>query len=170
MKFAAPLVLAASILAATACSNANPHARADQYPHARAHPYSHAYKYPSSDQYPAPTYTPQPTYTPAPTYTPPPTYTPEAEPRAAARKTEKTAGRFYDCLQNNPELFETLKSEIAGSFIQEDTGLPDDFATQFIEAIMADRELFIWSFSELDPASPELKIIEALLDTEFCRP
>ena len=63
-----------------------------------------------------------------------------------------------------------MKSEIAGGFIQEDTGLPDDFATQFIEAIMADRELCIWSFSELDPASPELQIIEAILDTEFCRP
>lgn len=158
MKFAAPLILAASILAATACSNATPAPAPTNTPT------------PAPTHTPAPTYTPPPTYTPAPTYTPPPTYTPEAEPRAAARKTEKTAGRFYDCLQNNPELFETLKSEIAGSFRQEDTGLPDDFATQFIEAIIADRELFIWSFSELDPASPELKIIEALLDTEFCRP
>lgn len=138
MKFVAPLILAASILAATACSNATP--------------------------------APAPTNTPMPTYTLPPTYTPEAEHRATARKAEKTAGRFYDCLQNNPELFETLKSEIAGSFTQEDTGLPDDFATQFIEAIIADRELFIWSFSELDPASPELRITKALMDTDLCRP
>lgn len=158
MKFAAPLILAASILAATACSNATPAPAPTHTPT------------PAPTHTPAPTYTPPPTYTPAPTYTPPPTYTPATPPQSTARRTDETAGRFYDCLQNNPELFETLKSEIAGSFMQEDTGLPDDFATQFIEAIIADRELFIWSFSELDPASPELKIIEALLDTEFCRP
>ena len=165
MKFAAPLILAASILAATACSNATPtpaltHTPAPALTHTPA---------PAPTHTPAPTYTPPPTYTPAPTYTPPPTYTPAAPPQSTARRTDETAGRFYDCLQNNPELFETLKSEIAGSFMQEDTGLPDDFAKQFIEAIIADRELFVWSFSELDPASPELKIIEALLDTEFCR-
>ena len=161
MKLAAPLILALWILAAAACSGATP------TPAPPDTPMPAPTTTPVPTYTPAPTYTPPPTYTPAPTYTPPPAYTPEAKPQSAARK---TAGGFYDCLQNNPELFEALKSEIAGSFVQEDTGFPDDFSRKFIEGIMGDRDLFIWSFSELDPASPELRMIEILLDTDFCRP
>lgn len=35
---------------------------------------------------------------------------------------------------------------------------------------MESRELFVWSFSEMQPQSPEFRMIAALLDTDLCRP
>lgn len=113
---------------------------------------------------PAPTFTPEPTYTPPPTYTPEPTYTPNAPtvPATATEKVAEAAGRFYDCMKANPEMFQTMKSEIAAGMDQGMTGI--------IDVILENREMFVWSFSEMEPESPELRMIDALLDSGLCRP